>query len=126
VAQNKQFSKSSEVCSDQGNFFNEAEHVLDEEFNGDTEQEEPEATSLKRKKLTRNKLPMDTLRETIIHGISDDEKQCDCCGHEFHKMGEDKKEKLEFVPAQIKVVEHFRSKYSCHHCEKKSTKIIRK
>jgi transposase len=44
---------------------------------------------------------MDTLCETIIHNISDDEKQCDCCGHELHKMGEDKSEKLEFVPAQI-------------------------
>jgi hypothetical protein len=51
VAQNKQFGKSSEVCPDQSDFFNEAEHVLDEELNGDTEQEEPEATSPKRKSL---------------------------------------------------------------------------
>jgi hypothetical protein len=51
AAKNKQSDKSSEVCLDQGDFFNEAEHVLDEEFNGDTEQEEPEAASPKRKKI---------------------------------------------------------------------------
>jgi transposase len=39
-------------------------------------------------------------------------------------MGEDKSEKLEFVPAQIKVVEHVRPKYSCRHCEKTSTKVV--
>jgi transposase len=67
---------------------------------------------------------MDTLRETIIHDFSDGEKQCGYCGHELHKMGEDKSEKLEFVPAQIKMVEHIRSKYSCHHCEKTSIKVV--
>jgi transposase len=124
VAQNKQFGKSSEVCPDQGDFFNETEHVSDEELNGDTEQEEPEATSPKRKKLTRNKLPMNMLRETVVHETSDDEKQCNCCGHELHKMGEDSSEKLEFVSAQIKVLEHVRPKYSCRHCEKTSTKVV--
>jgi hypothetical protein len=116
VAQNKQFGKSSEVCPDQGDFFNEAESVSDEESDNDIEQEEPETASLKRKKPTRSKLPMDMLRKTIIHDISDDDKQCDCCGYHFYKMGEDKNEKLEFVLAQIKVVEHIRPKLSCRHC----------
>ena len=122
VAQNKQFGKSSEVCPDQGDFFNEVEHVSGEEPDNDLDRDEP--ASPKRKKPTRSKLPMDTLRETIIYDISDDEKQCDCCGHELHKMGEDKSEKLEFVPAQIKVVEHVRPKYSCRNCEKTSTKVV--
>lgn len=86
VAQNKQFGKSSEVCPDQGDFFNETEHVSDEEPDNDLDRDEPEPASPKRKKPTRSKLPMDTLRETIIYDISDDEKQCDCCGHELHKM----------------------------------------
>ena len=122
VAQNKQFGKSSEVCPDQGDFFNEVEHVSGEEPDNDPDRDE--SASPKRKKPTRSKLPMDTLRETIIYDISDDEKQCDCCGHELHKMGEDKSEKLEFVPAQIKVVEHVRPKYSCRNCEKTSTKVV--
>ncbi|MBB1441546.1 IS66 family transposase, partial [Shewanella sp. SG41-4] len=42
-------------------------------------------------------------------------------GGELHKMGEDKSEKLEFIPAQIKVIEHIRPKYACRHCDKSST-----
>ncbi|MBB1441569.1 IS66 family transposase zinc-finger binding domain-containing protein, partial [Shewanella sp. SG41-4] len=41
-------------------------------------------------------------------------------GGELHKMGEDKSEKLEFIPAQIKVIEHIRPKYACRHCDKSS------
>ena len=41
-------------------------------------------------------------------------------------MGDERSEKLEFIPAQVKVVEHVRLKYSCRRCEKEniSTKII--
>ena len=41
-------------------------------------------------------------------------------------MGEERSEKLEFIPAQVKVIEHVRLKYSCRRCEKEntSTKII--
>jgi hypothetical protein len=51
VAQHKQFGKSILVCPDQGDFFNEAEHVSDEEPDNDIEQENPETTSSKRKSL---------------------------------------------------------------------------
>ena len=37
-------------------------------------------------------------------------------------MGESRSEKLEFIPAQIKVIEHVRLKYSCRGCEKHGTK----
>jgi transposase len=32
-------------------------------------------------------------------------------------MGEDKSEQLEFIPAQVKILEHVRYKYGCRHCE---------
>jgi transposase len=38
-------------------------------------------------------------------------------------MGEDKSEKLEFIPAQVKVIEHIRPKYSCRHCEQHSNMV---
>jgi transposase len=38
-------------------------------------------------------------------------------------MGEDKSEQLEFIPAQIKVIEHVRPKYSCRHCEQHATNV---
>ena len=37
-------------------------------------------------------------------------------------MGEDKSEQLAFIPAQIKVIEHVRLKYSCRHCEQHAEK----
>jgi transposase len=37
----------------------------------------------------------------VIHDIAEEEKSCDDCGHELHQMGEDKSEKLQFIPAQV-------------------------
>ncbi|WP_156494926.1 IS66 family transposase, partial [Oleiphilus sp. HI0128] len=54
---------------------------------------------------------------------ADEDKSCDDCGHELHRMGEDKSEQLEFIPAQIKVIEHVRPKYSCRHCEQHATNV---
>ncbi|WP_228584630.1 IS66 family transposase zinc-finger binding domain-containing protein [Aliidiomarina sanyensis] len=30
--------------------------------------------------------------------MSDDEKTCECCGTDMHRMGEDVSEKLDFIP----------------------------
>ncbi len=62
-------------------------------------------------------------RETIIVDLTDEEKVCDCCGHDLHQMGEKKSEKLKFIPAQVKVIETVRPQYSCRHCEKTDTKV---
>ena len=80
---------------------------------------EQQSISYTRKKPVRKPLPKDLPREQVIHDIED--KLCHCCGGELHKMGEDKSEKLEFIPAQIKVIEHIRPKYACRHCDKSST-----
>ena len=39
----------------------------------------------------------------------------------MHKIGESRSEKLEFVPAHIKVIETVRPKYACKQCEKSGT-----
>lgn len=115
LAQQKQFGASSEAHPGQGQLFNETEEVAEQ---AQIEAEEEKQTiSYERKKPTRKPLPKDLPREVVVHDIADEDKICDCCGHELHKMGEDKSEKLEFVPAKIKVIEHIRPKYSCRHCE---------
>jgi transposase len=55
-------------------------------------------------------------REQIIHDLSEEEKQCPC-GNHLTKIGEDKSEQLELIPAQIKVIEHITPKYTCRTCE---------
>jgi transposase len=59
----------------------------------------------------------------VVHDLADEDKICDCCGGELHKIGEARHEKLEFIPAQIKVIENVRPKYSCRSCEKNETKV---
>ena len=114
LAQQRQFGKSSEGFVGQGELFDEVEEVQT------TEIVETETINYKRKKPVRTPLPKDLLREEIIHDIVD--KNCDCCGHDLHQMGEDRSEKLEFIPACIKVMVHIRPKYSCRYCEKHGSK----
>ena len=93
VAQHKQFGKSTEGHPGQGELFNEAEELVVEAETAE------ETISYTRKKPTRNPLPKDLPREVIVHDISDEEKICGCCAGELHRIGEDKSEKLQFIPA---------------------------
>ena len=113
IAQQKQFGKSTEGHPGQGELFNEAE-----ELTADVETPEQETISYTRNKPKRKPLPEDLPREVIVHDIPDEDKVCDCCTGTLHCIGEDKSEKLQFIPAQVKVIEHVRPKYACRTCEK--------
>lgn len=117
LAQQKQFGKSSEVYSGQGDFFNEAEQELE-----CVEPAEQIEINYLRNKPKRQPLSKDLPREVRVHDISDADKICDCCGGELHRMGEKTSEQLEFMPAQVKVIEHVRPQYSCRTCEKQGIK----
>jgi len=101
LAQQQRFGASSESHPTQGDLFNEAEAELDV-----VEEAHEPAVATAKKKPIRQKLPSDLPRETIIHDIED--KTCACCGNELHQMGDERSEKLEFIPAQVKVIEHVR------------------
>ena len=118
LAQHKQFGKSTEGYPGQGELFNEVEQLVDESKEETLEAEKESITyEYERKKPVRKPLPKDLPREIVVHDLADEDKSCDDCGHELHRMGEDKSEQLEFIPAQVKVIEHVRPKYSCRHCE---------
>jgi len=120
LTQQQRFRSSNESHPAQGDLFNEAEVELD--VTEETVESTPTTT---KKKPVSQKLPKDLEREVIIHDLSEEEKTCDCCGHHLHQMGESRSEKLEFIPASVKVIEHVRLKYSCRTCEKEnvSTKV---
>jgi transposase len=42
---------------------------------------------------------------------------CPCCGGRLRKLGEDVTETLERIPAQWKVIQHVREKWTCRTCE---------
>lgn len=114
LAQQQRFGASSEGHPAQGDLFNEAEAELDV-----APEVTEDVTATVKKKPIRKKLPADLPRETVIHDIED--KTCACCGNELHHMGDERCEKLEFIPAQVKVIEHVRLKYSCRTCEQTGT-----
>ena len=69
-----------------------------------------------RKKRGRKPLPADLPRVDVIHDIPEEEKQCDC-GVALSCIGQDVSEKLDYVPAKLRVIRHIRYKYACKNCE---------
>jgi transposase len=116
-AQQKRFGKSSEAYPGQGELFNEAEALVEQTVDVD----EAQTITYTRQKPKREKISADIPRERVIHDISDADKFCDCCQHALHPIGEDTSEKLEFIPAQVKVIVNVRPKYACKACEKNGT-----
>jgi len=69
-----------------------------------------------RKKRGRKPLPADLPRVDVIHDLPEQDKQCDC-GATLSCIGQDISEKLDYVPAKIRVIRHIRYKYACKSCE---------
>ena len=66
------------------------------------------------RKPARRPLPAHLPRERLVHLAP---PACPCCGGRLRKLGEDITETLEHVPAQWKVIQHVREKFSCRRCE---------
>ena len=64
----------------------------------------------------RKPLPEDLPREEVVHDIAEDEKVCSC-GAQLSRIGEETSEKLDIVPARVRVIRHIRYKYACKGCE---------
>jgi len=69
-----------------------------------------------RKKKGRKKLPEDLPRFDVVHDIDEKDKDCGC-GAQLSRIGEDVSEKLDIIPAQIRVIRIIRPKYACKNCE---------
>jgi transposase len=65
-------------------------------------------------KPARRPLPSHLPRERVVHSAP---SSCPGCGGSLRKLGEDTTETLELVPAQWKVIQHVREKFSCRRCE---------
>jgi transposase len=69
-----------------------------------------------RKKPGRKALSKDLPRIDIIHDLSEEQKQCGC-GARLSRIGEEICEKLDYIPAQLRVERNIRYKYACKSCE---------
>jgi len=70
----------------------------------------------KRGKVGRKPLPENLPRIEVIHDLDDSQKQC-ACGCQLTRIGEEVCEKLDIIPASVRVIRHIRYKYACKGCE---------
>lgn len=110
----KKYGKSSDtVPSEQLSLFDEPETVED------TTEEEVSTTTVKshtRTTKTSKPLPKELPRERVVIDIDDNQKICSC-GCQLQCIGEESSEKLDIIPAKIRVLEIVRPKYACRACE---------
>lgn len=65
----------------------------------------------------RRRLPADLPREEMVIDLPEDQKPCPCCGKSRERIGQEISEKLDYVPAQVKVLQIVRPKYACRGCD---------
>lgn len=68
-----------------------------------------------RRQVNRGNLPDHLPREEIVVDIAD--KSCPCCGGALHPIGEDVSQRLDTVPARLRVLVTRRPKYACRSCQ---------
>jgi transposase len=106
--------KIAESDPNQGELFNEAERdggaIIDEE----------RIQIVKRrvgKKGGRKRPAPELERIEKLHDLGECEKLCPCCGKERPRIGEDRSEEVEIVPARAIVTVHIRPKYGPCTCD---------
>ena len=65
----------------------------------------------------RTELPKHLPRDIVIRPLSPEERACPDCGSERPIIGYETSERLDYVPATLKVVETRREKCACDHCQ---------
>lgn len=114
------FGRSAERLSEHERkqlwLFNEAELIVAAEQKAENEVQRVPVRSHTRLKRGRKPLPADLPRVEVLHDIPEQDKIC-ACGQELQRIGEDICEKLEIIPAQVRVKRHIRPRYACKACE---------
>jgi transposase len=68
-----------------------------------------------RRRMNRGSLPAHLPRIEMVVDIED--HTCPCCRNVLHRIGEDHSERLDIIPAQLRVLVVRRPKYACRACE---------
>lgn len=121
LARHQQFGASSEQWSvDQMRLFNEAEAIVDRE--GVDEDTESDADTIAvpahgRKRGGRKPLPPELPRIEVIYELPESERVCPHDGATLKVIDQVATEQLDIIPAQVRVIQHIRKKYSCPCCD---------
>ena len=75
----------------------------------------------------REKLIKDIPRSKVLHTIDEGEQSCERCESAMVKVGEEfVRTEVQFIPASLKVVDHYRETYECRACRKNGTPYMEK
>jgi transposase len=95
------------------------EDVEQIEAEGVAEQEEaaPEKRThnAAKRRVNRGSLPADLPRVEMLVDV--EQRVCPCCHGALHQIGEDTSERLDIIPAQLRVIVVRRPKYGCRACQ---------
>lgn len=116
LAKQHRFAPSSEKNVLQPDMFDEAGVDLSEEVKVQLSDEVEVKSYARKKHPIRRPLPGYLPREIVLHDIPEADKVCDC-GERLTRIGEDTSEQLEYIPAQVSVIQHIRPKYACKPCQ---------
>jgi transposase len=92
--------------------FNEAEVFASDEKN----EKAIEVPAHIRQRPKRKPLPANLPRVDEIHDLTEEQKVCPC-GARKKCIGQEVSEKLDYVPAKVRVIRQIRLKYACDTCE---------
>ena len=95
--------------------YNELEQIL-EEYTED-KIVVPEHQRNQKGRGKRQKLPESLPREEVIIDLADEDKICSEDGTQLKCIGEEVSERLDIIPAKIKVIREIRKKYACIKCD---------
>ncbi len=76
---------------------------------------ERRAARARTRRANRGSLPAHLPRVEVVVDVED--KTCPCCNGALHRIGEDVAERLDLIPAQLRVLVTRRPKYACRACE---------
>ena len=85
------------------------------EFEGEVATPAERADRATRRRINRGSLPAHLPRIEWVVDIED--HTCPCCRNALHRIGEDRSERLDIIPAQLRVLVVRRPKYACRACE---------
>ena len=94
--------KSEVINSEQLRLFNEAEITIEEDI--ETDEKKSEVKGYRRGKPKRKPFPDFIPREEVVIELPEEERKCPHDGQIMEPIGEEVSEKLDIVPAQMKVI----------------------
>ena len=103
------------------------------ENNADSNAAEPSLIEvekhLRKRKYAGQKVELikDLPHKKVLHIIDESEMVCEKCGSALVRVGEEfVRTEVQFIPARLEVIDHYRETYECRACRKKGTPYMEK